>query len=356
MKIYETAAASLVGLCCMISVVPAAWAQRAPAASAPAPYNVVQTIRDGDAFWDYAMFEPSEKRLYVAREDGLTVIDLPTGKVTERFVPGRQGHAVIALPGGRGLMTNGASDTATVFERETGKILSTIPTGKKPDGAVLDPASGLVLIMDGVSHDAMFVNPDTGAVLGRVELEGEPGSPVLDGRGQLYVNVTDHSEIAVIDIASRKLIKKYPLPDCEDASALALDKTSGVLLAGCANLKAVAVRAATGEILGTVPIAKYPDVIMFDAVRQVFYVPCVIPGTLVVVREGKGGAPEVVASPDVGFGVHTGALDAAGGRLYLPAGDLRLQKGARPTVAPGTFRVLVIDVNQAARAAPMPPS
>ncbi|MEP6967614.1 MAG: hypothetical protein ABI906_06000, partial [Pseudomonadota bacterium] len=167
-----------------------------------------------------------------------------------------------------------------------------------------------------------------------------------DGKGRLYVNVTDHSEIAVIDIASRRLIKKYPLPGCDDASALALDKASGILLAGCANLKAVAVRAATGKVLGTVPIAKYPDVIMFDPVRRVFYVPCVIPGTLVVVREGKGGAPEVAASAQVGFGVHTGALDAQGGRLYLPAGDLRLKKGARPTVAPGTFRVLVIDVDQ----------
>lgn len=354
MKSRLTRAATVVGLSCAFAI--ASPASSAPAASPPGSYATLQTIRDGDAFWDYAMFEPSEKRLYVAREDGLTVIDLPTGKVTERFVPGQQGHAVIALSRGRGLLTNGASDTATIFDRKSGKILRTIATGKKPDGAVLDPASGQVLIMDGVSHDALFVNPDTGAVLGRVDLEGEPGSPVPDGKGRLYVNVTDHSEIAVIDIASRKLIKKYPLPDCDDASALALDKASGVLLAGCANLKAVAVRAATGEVLGSVPIAKYPDVIMFDPVRRVFYVPCVIPGTLVVVREGKGGAPEVAASAEVGFGVHTGALDAAGGRLYLPAGDLRLKKGSRPTVAPGTFRILVIDVGQAARKETTPAS
>ena len=33
------------------------------------------------------------------------------------------------------------------------------------------------------------------------------------------------------------------------------------------------------------------------------------------------------------------------GRLYLPAGELSLVHGHRPTVAPGTFRILVVDVN-----------
>jgi DNA-binding beta-propeller fold protein YncE len=314
---------------------------------APGPYPIIRTIPDGDAFWDYAMFEPSEKRLYVAREDGVTVVDLPSGKVTERFIDGKQVHAVVALSKGRALVTNGATDTAVIFDRATGKVLRTIPTSKKPDGAVLDPSSGLVLIMTGIGDEAMFVNPDTGAVLGRVKLEGEPGGPVVDGKGLLYVNVTDHSEIAVIDIAGRKLVKKYPLPKCEDASPLALDKADGVLLAGCANEKAVAVQAATGKVLGEVKIAKYPDVIMYDPLRKVFYVPCVIPGTLDVVRLGKGGAPELAASEPVAFGVHTGALDAAGGRLYLPAGDIRIPtvKGGRPTLAPGSFKIFVIDVN-----------
>ena len=327
-----------------------AWGGAAPALAKPPPvaYPIIRTIPDGDAFWDYAMFEPSEKRLYVAREDGVTVVDLPTGKVTERFIDGKQVHAVVALSRGRALVTNGAIDTATIFDRATGKVLRIIATSKKPDGAVLDPSSGLVLIMTGVGDEAMFVNPDSGAVLGRVKLEGEPGSPVVDGKGRLYVNVTDHSEVNVIDIATRKLVRKYPLPKCDDASALALDRADGVLLAGCANTKVVAVRAATGKVLGEAAIAKYPDVIMYDPLRKVFYVPCVVPGTLDVVRLGKTGAPELAASAPAAFGVHTGALDVAAGRLYLPAGDIRIPtvKGGRPTLAPGSFKILVIDVNQ----------
>jgi hypothetical protein len=45
------------------------------------------------------------------------------------------------------------------------------------------------------------------------------------------------------------------------------------------------------------------------------------------------------------FGVHTGALDAVAGRLYVPAGNLKIAPGARPTVTPGTFKIMVVDVS-----------
>ena len=45
----------------------------------------------------------------------------------------------------------------------------------------------------------------------------------------------------------------------------------------------------TGRVLGTVAIAKYPDLIAFDPIRHVFYVPC-IPGALFVIGEAKDGA------------------------------------------------------------------
>jgi DNA-binding beta-propeller fold protein YncE len=313
----------------------------------PGPYKVVQTIPGDDAFWDYATLSPDEHRLYVGREDGVSVLDLSSGKLTPVFVPGKQVHAVVLLPKGRALFAQGGAGLATVFDRATGKVIRDIPVGTKPDGAVRDPATGEVIILDGTRDEVIFVNPDTGKVLDRIKVEGEPDSPLLDGRGHLLFNVTNKSETVVVDLASRKVVKRYPLPDCEDASPLALDRERGVLLAGCANLKVVGLDARTGKILGTATIGKYPDVIMFDAVRHVFYAPTVIPGLLTVVGEGPGGAPQALANLPVAFGVHTGALDAEKGRLYLPAGDLRLVKGARPTVAPGTFKIMVVDVSQA---------
>ena len=341
-----TKAAHIVRVLGLVAGLAASAAAAEPKAAGAAPYPVVQTIPANDVFWDYVTLIPDEKRLYVAREDGITVVDLRSGQVTPRFIAGEQVHAIVPLPGGRALMTQGKTGVATIFERATGRVIRNIAIGAKPDGAVLDRKSGLVIVCDGTRNELVFVNPRTGAIVGRVKLEGEPGAPLLDGRGHLFVNVTDHSETLSIDVAGRKVLHRYPLPSCEDASPLALDPEHQVLLAGCANMKVVALSAVTGKVLGTAPIAQYPDVIMFDPRRRVFYVPCVIPGTLVVVGEGQGGAPTVVASVPMAFGVHTGALDAEAGRLYLPAGDLRITPGARPTVAPGTFKIMVVDVTQ----------
>lgn len=341
------------GLALLFGLPATSGAQPAPPGPAPGPgpYKVVQVIPGDDVFWDYATIVPEEHRLYLGREDGVSVLDLASGKLTPVFVPGKQVHAIVPLPHGQALITQGAVGLATVFERATGKVVRDIDVGKKPDGAVRDPATGQVIVLDGTLNQVIFVDPDKGRVLDRIQLEGEPDSPVID-HGRLYFNITDHSQTAVVDLATRKVVARYPLPDCQDASPLTLDRARDVFLAGCANLKAVAFDAATGKVLGTAPIGKYPDVISFDDKRGVFYVPTIIPGTLTVVALGKDGAPRSVASLPIAFGVHTGALDVANGRLYLPAGDLKLAPGQRPVVTPGTFKIYVVDVSHGPPAGP----
>jgi hypothetical protein len=47
-------------------------------------------------------------------------------------------------------------------------------------------------------------------------------------------------------------------------------------------------------------------------------------------------------------GVHTEVLDVKDGLLYVPAGQIHIPEvhGQRPTVEPGTFKVLVVNVNK----------
>ena len=42
--------------------------------------------------------DPVDQRLYVGRPDGVTAIDLKTGKATDRIVPGQRVHAALAIP------------------------------------------------------------------------------------------------------------------------------------------------------------------------------------------------------------------------------------------------------------------
>jgi hypothetical protein len=141
---------------------------------------------------------------------------------------------------------------------------------------------------------------------------------------------------------------RYTLPDCEDASGLALNAKAGVIVSTCGNLTALAVSAADGHLLATLPIAKYPDAIVFDPIRELIYIPCASPGTLVVVAVRRGSTPAVVANIPIARGAHTLAIDAEGGRLYVPAGDFGppTTAGGRPSLVAGTFKIQVLSLKR----------
>src|SRR4029077_11655326 len=79
--------------------------------------TLLQTISDddGDARFDLAAVDSKAHRLYIARGYGVMAVDLVRGQVTHQLVPGKHVHAVVPLPDGQVLSTNGDLDTATLF-------------------------------------------------------------------------------------------------------------------------------------------------------------------------------------------------------------------------------------------------
>jgi DNA-binding beta-propeller fold protein YncE len=305
--------------------------------------SVVGTIPGPDGGWDTVSVDAGARRLYIAHGDAVTAVDLDSGKVTPKLVEGKRLHAMLPLPDGRALSTNGGDNTATLFEASTGKIIASIATGFNPDVAVFDPASGLALVMDGRKDGAItLIDPKTASSPGKIAVGGKLEFAVADGSGRVFVNVEDKAEIAVVDVAGRKVTARYALSGCEAPSGLALDPGAGMLLAACANQKAIAVQTKDGTIIATLPIGERPDGAIFDAERKLFFIPCGA-GSIAVIGLASG-VPKVVATIQTANGARTAALDSKTGKLYLPTADFKAPADGekRHTVVPGTFRVLVV--------------
>src|SRR6195256_5798001 len=227
-----SALAGLVAIGCLGAI---AIAQKADAGQRN--LTVIKTIahQEGDARLDYASIDGASRRLYVARGFGVTAVDLDTEQTTRQLVAGQHVHAVIPLPGGRALSTNGDSNTATLFDGKTGQVVAQIGTGSDPDAAAFDPVSGLVFVMNAKDDDATLIDPVGGTAVGRLSLGGKPEFAVVDGHGHLFVNIQNQNKTAVIDTVGRKAIGSYDLPGCEGPSALGIDTESGVLVAACGN-------------------------------------------------------------------------------------------------------------------------
>ena len=317
--------------------------QQTPALADTAPdLSVIATIPGPDGGWDIASIDADMRRLYIAHGDAVMAVDLDSGKVTPKLIDGKRLHSVVPLADGRALSTNGGDNTATLFEAATGKVIASIATGLNPDVAIFEPSSGLVLVMDGKDGDITLIDPKTASSPGRITVGGKLEFAVADGTGRVFVNVEDKAEIAVVDVAGRKVTARYPLAGCEEPTGLALDSATGLLLAACSNQKAVAIQAKDGAAVATLPIGERPDGAIFDANRKLFFIPCGA-GNIAVIGE-KLGMPAVIATVPTANGARTAALDPKTGKLYLPTADFKApaEGEQRHTVVPGTFRVLVV--------------
>src|SRR3984893_10241776 len=175
---------------------------------------LVKTIahQDGDARLDYASIDDVSRRLYVARGFGVTAVDLDTELTTRQLVAGQHVHAVIPLPGGRALSTNGDTNTATMFEGRSGKVVAQIDPGRDADAAALELFSGRVCVMNAKDADATLIDPVGGKAVGRLSLGGKPQFAVVDGHGPLFVNIHNQNKTAVVHSGGPKAVGSYDLP------------------------------------------------------------------------------------------------------------------------------------------------
>ncbi len=142
-------------------------------------YHLVKTIKlKGDTGWDYLTVDAAMKRLYITRATRVAVINLESG-TEESEIPATQGvHGVALAPElGRGFTSNGLSNTVTIFDLKTLKVLGTVKTGKKPDAIVYQPVGKRVISFNGESANATIVDAATGKATATVELGGSLSLP-----------------------------------------------------------------------------------------------------------------------------------------------------------------------------------
>lgn len=224
-------------------------------AATPA-YKVIDRIAGPDGGWDYVRVDSARNRVLVAHGTSVMAIDLTTKAVTSGLAPGARLHDVLPV-NGELLVTQGGTDTAVFVDPETGATLATLPTGKGPDAATFDPHSGLVLVMDHAGGQVTLVDPKARTVVGTIDVGGDMEAAAVS-EGRAYINVEDRNEIAVINIAGRKVIDRWALPGCDAPTGIALIADSKRVISACDG-SSVIVDIATGKVVQTLPTGRGAD-------------------------------------------------------------------------------------------------
>ena len=308
-------------------------------------YRVVKTLPiGGDEGWDYLAVDSAARRVYVSHGTHVVVLDADSGAVVGD-IPDTQGvHGIaIAADLGRGFTSNGRANTVTIFDLKTLKAIATVKAGTNPDAIIYDAATKRVFTMNGRSQDATAINATDGTVVGTIALGGKPEFVVVDGKGSMFVNIEDKSELVQFDPQKLAVLHRWPLAPCEEPSGLAMDLKTRRLFAGCGNKMMAVINADTGKVVATPAIGDGVDANAFDPETN-FAFSSNGEGTLTVVHEDSPDKYSVVENVPTKKSARTMGLDTKTHNIFLPAAefDPPAPGERRGKMKPGSFVLLVV--------------
>ena len=301
--------------------------------------------------WDYVAVCPTAPEVYVSHSTQVNILNKDTGD-SVGVIPNTVGvHGIAFAPEfGHGYTSNGKLNTVTVFDLKTHAVTGQIPTGENPDAIFYDEGSKMVVTCNGRSQDLTVINPADGKVVKTIPVGGKPETAVSDLSGHIFVNIEDKSEIAVIDVQKWEVTERFKIGTGKEPSGLAIDVKTHRLFVGCDNELLVVVDATTGKLIKELPIGEGCDGVAFDPGNHHVY-SSNGSGTLTVIDEMSADNFKVLENVPTQKSARTLAADPVTHKVYLPAAEFLPQppedKGKkRPTIAPGTFRLLVIGEKQ----------
>jgi len=321
------------------------------AAFAQSGYHQLKKITiGGEGGWDYLIADAAAGRVYVSHGAEVDVVDTKTGEVAGKITGLHGVHGIALAPEfDRGFISNGQSGTVTIFDlKKIEKIGDDVPAGKNPDCIIYDPSSKRVFAFNGRSSSATAIDAKDGKVAGTVELEGKPEFAAADGKGRVYVNIEDKSEVFDIDAKNLTVEHKWSLAPCEEPSGMAMDTKSRRIFSGCHNKMVAVMNADTGKVVATPEIGEGVDATAFDPGLKYVYNSCG-DGTLSIAHEDSPDKYTIVEQVKTTPRARTMALDTKTHHVFLSIADFEAApaasdksggKAARPRIVPGTFGLL----------------
>lgn len=318
-----------------------------PIVTSAADLGVLRTFKvGGEGRWDYVSLDPEGGRIYVPRSTHVMVLDLD-GQV-KGDIPGTAGVHGVAFSRelDRGWTSNGQANTVTVFKLSTLEVLKVVKTtGENPDAILFEPVTKRVFTFNGRGKNATVLDAATSEVLGTIPMGGKPEFADCDGKGRVYVNNEDTSEIIAINARTLKVEATWSIKPLEEPSGLAMDvKHNRIYSVGSNNLAAV-VDAHTGKVLATVPIGSGTDGVAFDPGTGCAYASSG-EGTITIIRQKASGGFEGIKVP-TRVGARTIVDNPKTHRLYLPTAEFvpvpkDAKPGTRPALVNGSFQVIEV--------------
>jgi DNA-binding beta-propeller fold protein YncE len=276
--------------------------------------------------FDYVTVDAQRRRVYAAHtgSQALLVVDADSGAVLGQVRVGPL-HGVAVDPATGHVFTgNGTNRSVAEVDPVALTVVRRADVGGEVDAIAFDPATGHIYADEDDGTHVYVVDAKTMTSIGTVDIPGhKPEYLAVDPTTHdLYQNITDLREIAVIDPVTLAVKRTIPTPAIVGNHPLQYDAAYGRLLVGGQN-GTIAAYDTAGALVGTVAIQERVDQCSLN--QTTHELACAGGGMLTVVRDVPTGSPVVVSRAEIAKGAHTVGADAKTGRFWIvwaqPDGD-----------------------------------
>jgi hypothetical protein len=324
-------------------------------ASPPGPgYHLIKKVSLGAApgggeYFDYVTVDSAARRVYLSHGAEVKVLDADNFSVVGTISGLKRCHGVVVLPElGKGFITDGDAETVAVFDLKTLKITGEIKSSPDTDSITYDPASKLIFTFNGDSKNSTVIDPVKETVVKVIDMGGAVEQPVADGKGTLYDNNEEKSDVAVVDTHTFTIKARWPVAPAGTPVAMEMDREHRRLFSsGRKPQFLVMMDADNGKVVQSLPISSGVDANVFDPETGLLFVSTRV-GKLHIFHEDSPDKLTEVETVNTEFGAKTMGLDPKTHNLFLATADFGAppaptKKNPHPErkAIPGTFRVLI---------------
>jgi len=316
----------------------------------PSGYHLLKKIViGGTGGWDYLTLDVQSRLLYVSHGNAFEIVNVDTGAKLDPIVNLKGVHgAAIAPDRGRGYISNGQGNSVTVFDLKTRQVIEevSVTPGQNPDAILYDAFSGRVFTFNGRTSNATAIDAATDKVVGTVDVGGKPEFAQTDGKGTIFVNNEDKSEIVAFDAKALTVKTRWSIAPGEGPSGLAIDVKNKRLFSVCDKVMVVS-DFENGKVVTTVPIGDGPDAVRFDPATGLVF-SSNGEGTLTIVHQDSADKYTVLDTVKTAPRARTMELDPKTHNVFVVTAEYgpapaptKEQPKPRPTVVPNSFQLLI---------------
>jgi YVTN family beta-propeller protein len=338
---------ALFGACLMLGT----YARPKPAAPG---YHLIKTISlppapGSSEYFDYITVDADARRVYISHGTEFVVLNADDFSVVGKIGGFQRSHgAVVVKEFGKGYITDGNAQKVVVFDPKTLKVTGEIKTQTNVDSIIYEPATKHIFTFNASSNNTTVIDPAKDAVITNIDLGQEVEFPAIDGKGMVYDNGQEKSEVIAIDAHTNTVKAKWPGAPAGQLVAMAMDgKNQRIFSAGRNPQFLVMMDAKNGKVLQSFPITAGVDANIFEPSTKLLFA-STREGFVHIYHEDSPNKLSEVETVKTQYGAKTMQIDPKTHNIFLatsdfdpPAAPTEKQPHPLPTAKQGNFRVLV---------------